>query len=69
MITPTPGSSPSHFPQAHARDEWHHLCELVLFALAMQETLKEFNKRSSNNFQLRVGKPVSKTDLDQQGPT
>ncbi|KAJ8356734.1 hypothetical protein SKAU_G00195280 [Synaphobranchus kaupii] len=43
------------FDEAHARDEWHHLCELVLFALAMQETLKEFNKRSSNNFQLRVG--------------
>ncbi|XP_061097972.1 adenylate cyclase type 8-like [Conger conger] len=47
------GLSPDR--KAHARDEWHHLCELVLFALAMQETLKEFNKRSSNNFQLRVG--------------
>ncbi|XP_052441979.1 adenylate cyclase type 8-like [Carassius gibelio] len=37
-------------------NDWHHLSELVLFALAMQETLKEINKKhSSNNFQLRVG--------------
>ncbi|XP_036398029.1 adenylate cyclase type 8 [Megalops cyprinoides] len=36
-------------------DEWHHLSELVLFALAMQETLKEINKRNSNSFQLRIG--------------
>ncbi|XP_030626857.1 adenylate cyclase type 8 [Chanos chanos] len=35
--------------------DWHHLSELVLFALAMQETLREINKHSSNNFQLRVG--------------
>ncbi|XP_034755418.1 adenylate cyclase type 8 isoform X1 [Etheostoma cragini] len=36
-------------------DEWNHLSELVLFALAMQETLKEINKLSAKNFQLRVG--------------
>ncbi|XP_036419588.1 adenylate cyclase type 8 [Colossoma macropomum] len=36
-------------------DEWAHLCELVLFALAMQETLKEINKRTYSNFRLRVG--------------
>ncbi|KAI7804460.1 putative adenylate cyclase type 8 [Triplophysa rosa] len=36
-------------------DEWAHLSTLVLFALAMQETLKEINKRTSNNFQLCVG--------------
>ncbi|XP_051952113.1 adenylate cyclase type 8-like [Xyrauchen texanus] len=36
-------------------NDWHHLSELVLFALAMQETLREINKHSSNNFQLRVG--------------
>ncbi|KPP59118.1 adenylate cyclase type 8-like, partial [Scleropages formosus] len=36
-------------------DEWHHLVGLVLFALAMQEVLKEINRRYSNNFQLRVG--------------
>lgn len=36
-------------------DEWAHFCELVLFALGMQETLKEINKRTYNNFQLRVG--------------
>uniref|UniRef100_A0A9J7ZKG0 adenylate cyclase n=1 Tax=Cyprinus carpio carpio TaxID=630221 RepID=A0A9J7ZKG0_CYPCA len=36
-------------------DEWAHLSTLVLFALAMQETLKQINKRTSNNFQLRVG--------------
>lgn len=37
-------------------DEWNHLSELVLFALAMQETLKEINRHSTKNFQLRVGK-------------
>ncbi|KAJ8410213.1 hypothetical protein AAFF_G00201940 [Aldrovandia affinis] len=47
------GLSPDR--KVHHRDEWHHLCELVLFALAMQETLKEFNRHTSNNFQLRVG--------------
>uniref|UniRef100_A0A671NCW7 adenylate cyclase n=1 Tax=Sinocyclocheilus anshuiensis TaxID=1608454 RepID=A0A671NCW7_9TELE len=36
-------------------DEWAHLSKLVLYALAMQETLKQINKRTSNNFQLRVG--------------
>uniref|UniRef100_A0A672KU26 adenylate cyclase n=1 Tax=Sinocyclocheilus grahami TaxID=75366 RepID=A0A672KU26_SINGR len=36
-------------------DEWAHLSTLVLYALAMQETLKQINKRTSNNFQLRVG--------------
>uniref|UniRef100_A0A3B4D7N1 adenylate cyclase n=1 Tax=Pygocentrus nattereri TaxID=42514 RepID=A0A3B4D7N1_PYGNA len=36
-------------------DEWAHLCELVLFALAMQEILNEINKRTNNNFRLRVG--------------
>ncbi|XP_055027658.2 adenylate cyclase type 8 [Misgurnus anguillicaudatus] len=36
-------------------DEWAHLSTLVLYALAMKETLKEINKRTSNNFQLRVG--------------
>lgn len=37
-------------------DEWNHLSELVLFALAMQETLKEINRLAAQNFQLRVGK-------------
>ncbi|XP_041661682.1 adenylate cyclase type 8 [Cheilinus undulatus] len=36
-------------------DEWNHLSELVLFALAMQETLREINRLSAKNFQLRVG--------------
>ncbi|KAM3861108.1 adenylate cyclase type 8 [Diretmus argenteus] len=36
-------------------DEWNHLSELVLFAMAMQETLKEINRHSGKNFQLRVG--------------
>lgn len=40
-------------------DEWNHLSELVLFALAMQETLKEINRHSAQNFQLRVGKWLS----------
>lgn len=39
--------------------EWNHLSELVLFALAMQETLKEVNRHSAKNFQLRVGKWLS----------
>uniref|UniRef100_A0A3B1IT33 adenylate cyclase n=1 Tax=Astyanax mexicanus TaxID=7994 RepID=A0A3B1IT33_ASTMX len=34
---------------------WHHLSELVLFAMAMQETLRRINNHTSNNFQLRVG--------------
>uniref|UniRef100_UPI003AAB249D adenylate cyclase type 8 n=1 Tax=Centroberyx gerrardi TaxID=166262 RepID=UPI003AAB249D len=43
-------------PDKQARmDEWNHLSELVLFALAMQETLKEINRHSAKNFQLRVG--------------
>ncbi|KAJ3607122.1 hypothetical protein NHX12_026636 [Muraenolepis orangiensis] len=37
------------------KNEWNHLSELVLFALAMQETLKEINRHTSKNFQLRVG--------------
>ncbi|XP_041834302.1 adenylate cyclase type 8-like isoform X2 [Melanotaenia boesemani] len=36
-------------------DGWHHLSELVLFALAMQESLKHINTHSGNDFQLRVG--------------
>lgn len=40
-------------------DEWNHLSELVLFALAMQETLKEINRHSAKNFELRVGKRLT----------
>ncbi|XP_070787019.1 adenylate cyclase type 8 [Enoplosus armatus] len=36
-------------------DDWHHLSELVLFALAMQETLKHINTHTGNSLQLRVG--------------
>uniref|UniRef100_A0A3Q3FBE3 adenylate cyclase n=1 Tax=Labrus bergylta TaxID=56723 RepID=A0A3Q3FBE3_9LABR len=36
-------------------DQWNHLSELVLFALAMQETLREINRLSAKNFKLRVG--------------
>uniref|UniRef100_A0A671XPT1 adenylate cyclase n=1 Tax=Sparus aurata TaxID=8175 RepID=A0A671XPT1_SPAAU len=36
-------------------DEWNHLSELVMFALAMQETLKEINRLAAQDFQLRVG--------------
>ncbi|CAB1340118.1 unnamed protein product, partial [Coregonus sp. 'balchen'] len=47
------GLSPDR--QSHGRvNGWHHLSELVLFALAMQETLREINKNSHNSFQLRV---------------
>lgn len=44
-------------------NEWNHLSELVLFALAMQETLKEVNRHSAKNFQLRVGKWLSRRAL------
>ncbi|XP_026157066.1 adenylate cyclase type 8 [Mastacembelus armatus] len=36
-------------------DNWHHLSELVLFALALQETLRHINTHTGNNFQLRLG--------------
>ncbi|KAK5852968.1 hypothetical protein PBY51_006797 [Eleginops maclovinus] len=36
-------------------DEWNHLSELVLFALALQETLIDINKATAKNFELRVG--------------
>ncbi|XP_035989750.1 adenylate cyclase type 8 isoform X2 [Fundulus heteroclitus] len=36
-------------------DGWHHLSELVLFALAMEETLRQINTQTGNSFQLRVG--------------
>ncbi|XP_010780563.1 adenylate cyclase type 8, partial [Notothenia coriiceps] len=36
-------------------DEWNHLSELVLFALAMRETLIDINTQTSKNFKLRVG--------------
>ncbi|KAI5090825.1 adenylate cyclase type 8, partial [Silurus meridionalis] len=41
--------------QTRGGSDWHHLSELVLFALAMQETLRAINKHTSNDFQLRVG--------------
>uniref|UniRef100_A0A3Q3DDC0 adenylate cyclase n=1 Tax=Hippocampus comes TaxID=109280 RepID=A0A3Q3DDC0_HIPCM len=40
------------------QDEWNHLSELVLFALAMQETLKEINRHSAKDFQLIAHGPV-----------
>ncbi|XP_068612677.1 adenylate cyclase type 8 [Brachionichthys hirsutus] len=39
----------------NCEDGWHHLSELVLFALAMQETLRHINSPTGNAFQLRVG--------------
>ncbi|XP_043962519.1 adenylate cyclase type 8 isoform X1 [Gambusia affinis] len=36
-------------------NEWNHLSELVLFALAMQEILREINNHSAQSFELRVG--------------
>ncbi|KAK5621326.1 hypothetical protein CRENBAI_009935 [Crenichthys baileyi] len=38
-----------------SEDAWHHLSELVLFALAMEETLRQINTQTGNQFQLRVG--------------
>lgn len=46
----------SHFTHVQeCEDGWHHLSELVLFALSMQETLKHINTDTGNSFQLRVG--------------
>uniref|UniRef100_A0A3B4A2A4 adenylate cyclase n=1 Tax=Periophthalmus magnuspinnatus TaxID=409849 RepID=A0A3B4A2A4_9GOBI len=42
-------------PDKQVSNHWNHLSELVLFALAMEETLKEINRHSDKNFQLRVG--------------
>uniref|UniRef100_A0A3Q3ALI7 adenylate cyclase n=1 Tax=Kryptolebias marmoratus TaxID=37003 RepID=A0A3Q3ALI7_KRYMA len=36
-------------------DGWNHLSELVMFALAMQESLKHVNIQTGNQFQLRIG--------------
>ncbi|XP_042337995.1 adenylate cyclase type 8, partial [Plectropomus leopardus] len=36
-------------------DSWHHLTELLLLSLAMQETLKHINTHTGSCFQLRVG--------------
>ncbi|KAK2864319.1 hypothetical protein Q7C36_003473 [Tachysurus vachellii] len=47
------GLSPNK--QTRSNSDWHHLSELVLFALAMQESLRGINRHTSNNFQLRVG--------------
>ncbi|XP_049339947.1 adenylate cyclase type 8 isoform X1 [Astyanax mexicanus] len=47
------GLSPDQ--QTRGGRNWHHLSELVLFAMAMQETLRRINNHTSNNFQLRVG--------------
>ncbi|XP_043965362.1 adenylate cyclase type 8 [Gambusia affinis] len=41
--------------QQESDDGWRHLSELVLFALAMQETLRQINTQTGNQFQLRVG--------------
>ncbi|TRY88305.1 hypothetical protein DNTS_016696 [Danionella cerebrum] len=49
------GLSPEKQVLQECEDEWAHLSTLVLFALAMQETLKQINKRTSNDFCLRVG--------------
>lgn len=38
-----------------SEDSWNHLSELVLFALAMQESLKHVNIQTGNQFQLRIG--------------
>uniref|UniRef100_A0A3B5L6G2 adenylate cyclase n=1 Tax=Xiphophorus couchianus TaxID=32473 RepID=A0A3B5L6G2_9TELE len=35
--------------------QWNHLSELVLFALAMQEILREINNHTAQSFELRVG--------------
>uniref|UniRef100_A0A4W5NRM2 Adenylate cyclase type 8 n=1 Tax=Hucho hucho TaxID=62062 RepID=A0A4W5NRM2_9TELE len=36
-------------------DKWGHLCELADFAIALNESIKEINKHSFNNFELRIG--------------
>lgn len=50
-------------------DDWHHLSELVLFALAMQETLSHINTHTGNSFQLRVGTHRASRDTDRRPQT
>ncbi|XP_064651982.1 adenylate cyclase type 3-like [Lineus longissimus] len=38
-----------------SKHRWHHLVELVEFALALRETLEKINSQSFNNFILRIG--------------
>ncbi|CAF95790.1 unnamed protein product, partial [Tetraodon nigroviridis] len=49
------GLSPDRQSVQECEDAWHHLGELVLFALSMQETLSHINTDTGNSFQLRVG--------------
>lgn len=54
-------SAPPHaLPWQECEDSWHHLSELVLFALSMQETLTHINANTGNNFLLRVGRGKEK---------
>lgn len=54
---PTPAPPPA---VQECEDSWHHLSELVLFALSMQETLTHINADTGNNFQLRAGRREGK---------
>uniref|UniRef100_A0A3Q3DDS7 Adenylate cyclase type 8 n=1 Tax=Hippocampus comes TaxID=109280 RepID=A0A3Q3DDS7_HIPCM len=36
-------------------DKWGHLCALADFAIALNESIREINKHSFNNFELRIG--------------
>ncbi|KAK3516833.1 hypothetical protein QTP70_024888 [Hemibagrus guttatus] len=57
----SPNKQVGHDINTRGGSDWHHLSELVLFALAMQETLRVINRHTSNNFQLRVGKITTLT--------
>ncbi|XP_077412438.1 adenylate cyclase type 8 isoform X2 [Vanacampus margaritifer] len=46
------GLSPEKQP---CDDKWGHLCALADFAIALNESIREINKHSFNNFELRIG--------------
>lgn len=42
----------------------HYLSILAEFAFAMKDKLQVINENSYNNFKLRVGQSISRTDLE-----
>ncbi|XP_049604187.1 adenylate cyclase type 8 isoform X2 [Syngnathus scovelli] len=42
-------------PEKQCEDKWGHLCALADFAIALNESIREINKHSFNNFELRIG--------------
>lgn len=70
MPTHDPSFLPVFLPGVQeCEDDWHHLSELVLFALAMQETLSHINTHTGNSFKLRVGTHHASRDTNKRPQT